>query len=100
MKQKPMEKVYMHIPTPSHMFSLYRQHVVIRISSTPPPPPFLCKVTRGVPTFLILQHPVSFTKALFLSCRKADLKVLMEPVRTGPDVQHTVSSKFGNKILL
>lgn len=88
----------MHIPTPSHMFSLYRQHVVISISS--PPPFFLCKVTRGVLAFLILQHPVSFTKAVLLLCRKADLKVLMEPVCTEPDVQHTVSSKFGNKILL
>lgn len=90
----------MHVPTPSHMFSLYRQYVAISISSSPPPPSFLCKVTRGVPAYLILQYPVSFTKALLLSCRKADLKVLTEPVCTGPDVQHIVSSKFGNRILL
>lgn len=81
------------------MFGLCRQHVAISISSTPPPS-FLCKVTRGVSAFLILQYPVSFTKVLLLSCKEAGLKILRQPVCTGPDVQHTVSFKFGNKILL
>lgn len=83
-----------------HTFGLCRQHVVISISSTPPPPSFLCKVTRGVSAFLILQYPVSFTKVSLLSCREAGLKILVQPVCTGPDVQHTVIFKSGNKILL
>lgn len=92
-------KLYMHVPTPPHMFGLCSQHVVISISSTPPPS-FLCKVTRGISAFLILQYPVSFTKVSLLSCRKAGFKIPMQSVCTGPDVQHTVSFEFGNKILL
>ena len=83
-----------------HKFGLCRQHVLISISSTPPPPLFLCKVTRGVSAFLVLQCPVSFTKASLLLCREAGLKVLMQPVCTGSDVQHAVSFTFGDKILL
>lgn len=90
----------MHVPTPPHMFGLCRQHVVISISYTPPPPLFLCKVTRGVSAFLILQYPVSFTKVSLLSCKEAGLRILMQPVCTGLDVWHTVSFNFGNKILL
>lgn len=90
----------MHVPTPPHVFGLCRQHAVISISSTPPPPSFLCKVTRGISAFLILQYPVSLTKTSLLSCREAGLKILMQPVCIGPDVQHTVNFKFGNKILL
>lgn len=91
----------MQVPTTSHISALCRQHAVTSISSTPPPPPsFLYNVTRGVSAILILQYPISFTKASLLACREVDLKILSQPVCPGPDVQITVSFKFGNKILL
>lgn len=89
----------MHVPTPPHVWFMQtaccNQHLLYSSS-----PPFLCKVTRGISAFLILQYLASFTKVSLLSCKEAGLRILMQPVCTEPDVRHTVSFKFGNKILL